>query len=201
MEGQTLGEPCVWSRPVDVRPSAVRHFCALLRGTFIGPARPAAEITQIEVRLKAKWISIVQAELVYYNHVPYKLCGGLAAYCGHTLNEAKACVKASFEEFDSIADLSQAHYVALNLCGRESSASQQLFDFCQSPTTNLHDYPEAFQARQQYSFCSCAERAAEREHVMLRVATTRGLTYCKPASAWHRAGAARQAARRRNRRR
>ena len=165
--------------------TSARYTEALL----LAPPALAAEITQIEARLKAKWISTVQAKLEYYNHVPYKLCGGFAAYCGHTLNEAKACVKASFEEFDSIADLSQAHYVALNLCGRESSASQQLFDFCQSPTTNLHDYPEAFQALQQYSFCSCAERATEREHVMLRVATTRGLTYCKPASAWHRAGA------------
>ncbi len=78
--------------------TSARYTEALL----LAPPALAAEITQIEAR-----ISTVQAKLEYYNHVPYKLCGGFAAYCGHTLNEAKACVKASFEELDSLTDLSR----------------------------------------------------------------------------------------------
>ena len=145
------------------------------------PQELAVRALEIEEYVKSYWCSVWEEKTEYYQHMPFSACRAFAAYMGYSLQEAKDGVRKSFEEFDSVDDKGKVDDVSKLFFERTSSVSQQLWDFGNSPTTELHMYPQAFHEVQEASFGSSIERYTEREHIKTKLSTTRGLRYAKPA--------------------
>ena len=101
---------------------------------------------------------------------------------GYTLQEAKACTRRGFQEYDSIPNPDQRDLVSAQYFGGTTTVSRQLKAFAESETSHLHAFPEAFVDVQEASFGSSHEKFTESMHVRTRRATRRGDKISKPAS-------------------
>lgn len=124
----------------------------------------------------------IDGKLDYYLHIPHKVCGAFSQYCGYSREESKKCLDECFSEYQAIDDPSKADFLSRELLGGANAVSKQLDAARRTPTTDLHNYPEAFVTIQEYSLGSSVGRFVEQMHVRTKIAQTRGLVTSKPAS-------------------
>lgn len=139
-------------------------------------------VLQREKQVKDSWCAEVTEKYEPYESIPFKICGACGQYLeGHGKQKAKKTVRECFAEYQSITDPSHITAIMKFLFSIESVVSKQLYDFGIHPTSDLHDYTEAWIAVQEYSFGLSVGKYLEGEHARLRGASTRGLQMKGPA--------------------
>ena len=122
------------------------------------PTAIAERIVIIHETAVTEWCDEVLPKYNPIRQIPASVAGGFGAYCGYSLQEAKACVRNGFDEFAAIANPAQITMAMDDIYGRKSITSIQLFDWCTTPGTDLRLYPYAFVEVQERSFPSNSER-------------------------------------------
>ena len=140
----------------------------------------SGRIVVIDQQSKDKWTAEVLPKFNYALLIPWKIAGGFGAYCGYSLQNAKACIDDCFKQYADVKDVTQHSFVSTDILGG-GGTTEQLVAFKSNPYSDLREYPLAFVELQERAFCGNSERHTEREHVLVKVAATRGLRFSKPA--------------------
>ena len=131
--------------------------------------------------MKTQWTSIVSGKLKFMEQNPHNALAGFAQYHGYTKPECKAIILQAFAEYNRVTSRSQQTHVSWLFFSRETTASQQFWEWANCADADLHAYRELFLMSQEYAFCSCVERYTEGEHKRMKHALHRGLGAGKPA--------------------
>ena len=127
--------------------------------------------------------TVCDGKMKVWEHIPHNVTGAFGQYLGFDRAEAKACLQRGFHEYRAVVDKSSLTQVAHNYYGLESVVSLQLYEFCTTDGTDLHDYKEAFLAVQEQALGAMTGRVVEAEHKQVKAAITRGFKHSKPAVA------------------
>jgi hypothetical protein len=166
----------------DIRGTqTARYAQALLRL----PAEAAAGLTLLDQQAREKLCGVLEGKLSYLTKIPYRLVGAWAHFCDpdkYSLESSKAVVRACFEEFDAARGLGRADALVTGLFLRPADLADQLHAFgFGDKDTPLEEFPLAWTEIQERAFATNVERRTERQHVLVKVGTTRGLRYAGPA--------------------
>ncbi|OLP84796.1 hypothetical protein AK812_SmicGene34313 [Symbiodinium microadriaticum] len=159
------------------------------------PREVAAAMAFMDQQAREKWATVFQSKTVYFQQLPFRLAGAFAHHCmpqKFTLEGSKQIVAECFQEYDRLCAVGRVDALLHGIFQRTPAAvggvADQLWGFSKSSKEKtLEHYPLAWAEVQERAFCSCVERATEKQHVLIKIGARRTLRYSGPAMACIRA--------------
>ena len=193
MRKETGSPTCVW-KGRRLAQLAAGHLDTLLRQfshesipryvaeMLIAPGEVQARLVAVDLEARQQLGAVLQQKFACAQSIPWVLTAAFAGYAGVPWTTCKAAVRSGFEQYSNAANLGTLmDAVSHKAFSLETVESRQLQQFATAADSELHMFPHAFKFVQEYSFCSVAERSAERQHVDVKQAARRGLRYAGPA--------------------
>ncbi|CAE7775438.1 unnamed protein product [Symbiodinium sp. CCMP2592] len=152
----------------------IQYFTSQARTEYISemlaaPADVRARLTAIDALATEQLRVVLEQKFAYAQTIPWVVCAAFGAYTGIPWDRSKVTTGGAF-----------ADAVSFRAFSGQMLESRQLKAVADSELP-LHHYAEAWTMVQEYSFCSLAERGAERQHSEIRNAARRGQRYAGPA--------------------
>ncbi|CAE7532602.1 unnamed protein product [Symbiodinium sp. CCMP2592] len=160
--------------------------------------REVAAMAFMDQQAREKWATVFESKTVYFQQLPFRLAGAYAHFCmpeRYTLEGSKKIVAECFREYDRLCAVGRVDALLHGIFQRQGAAAtgvaEQLWAFANSPSgphgRQLEDFPLAWAEIQERAFCSCVERATEKQHVLIKIGARRTLRFSGPAMACVRA--------------